>query len=341
MNVPKRVGFIGGKFSPIHNGHVYAMTVASCMVDELHVIVCYDEESEKKELHDNSKIPYIHHTQRARWWKEITKHLPHVHVHMVYNKNTMKIADWQQGATDIKKVIGKPITHVFSSEESYTAFFNELYPEAQHIVVDGQKERFPISSSRLRAEGVYEHWDMLPGVVQRYFIKKVVVVGSESCGKSTLVQNLALLYNTNFVEEHGRSYYEEIGDFDTFYQEDFNKIAYRQKYFEEVKLKHANKVLFCDTEALVTNRFHKEFFGTDSDLLREIACEQQYDLWLFLQDDVPFIDDGTRGYVNDQHYSTQLLKDSLDEHRIPYVIVKGSYEERLLIAMEKVDELLE
>ena len=45
-----KVGMFGGKFIPIHAGHVYAMIYASTMVNELHVIVSYDEDYEREAL---------------------------------------------------------------------------------------------------------------------------------------------------------------------------------------------------------------------------------------------------------------------------------------------------
>jgi len=95
-----------------------------------------------------------------------------------------------------------------------------------------------------------------------------------------------------------------------------------------------------DTEAIVTLRFLVEYNGVDSELLRQIANEQQYDLWLFLEDDVVFVDDGTRGYVNDRNNSTYLLKQLLKEHRVKYISIKGSFSERLSSAMKEVDKLL-
>jgi len=60
---------------------------------------------------------------------------------------------------------------------------------------------------------------------------------------------------------------------------------------------------------------------------------------LFLEDDVIFVDNGTRGYVNDRNNSTHLLKQLLQEHRVPYISIKGSYLDRLLFAMKEVDKL--
>jgi len=42
--------------------------------------------------------------------------------------------------------------------------------------------------------------------------KSLAVIGTESSGKSTLVRNLARVYNTSYVEEYGRTYYDKFKD---------------------------------------------------------------------------------------------------------------------------------
>ncbi|MEK3854974.1 adenylyltransferase/cytidyltransferase family protein [Cytobacillus sp. FSL H8-0458] len=37
------VGFIGGKFLPLHLGHVYAIVQATSIVDELYVVLSHSE----------------------------------------------------------------------------------------------------------------------------------------------------------------------------------------------------------------------------------------------------------------------------------------------------------
>ncbi|TCS94872.1 multifunctional transcriptional regulator/nicotinamide-nucleotide adenylyltransferase/ribosylnicotinamide kinase NadR [Hazenella coriacea] len=337
----KTVGMYGGKFYPIHLGHVYAMIVASTLVDELHIIISYDDEYEKNILSNGSRLPHIDYQLRMRWWKEITKDLPYVHVHAVYEKNDGMFESWKLGSAGIKKVVGKPITHVFSSESAYGAIFEKLYPEANHMVIDENRKKYPISATQLRNEGVYKHWDMLPDVVRRNYVKKVAIVGTESCGKSTLVKNLATLYNTNFVEEHGRSFYEELGSYDTF-EEDYLKIAYRHKYFEERALYNTNKVVFIDTEATVTHMFLKEYHNISNETLRMISKEQKYDLWLLLEPDVEWVDDGTRAFGKyEQRLSgNDLIKRMLDENGVDYTSIKGNYHDRLTVSMKLIDSII-
>lgn len=54
-------------------------------------------------------------------------------------------------------------------------------------------------------------WEYIPEVCRDHYVRKILVVGGESTGKSTLVENLALAYNTNFVREIGRDTCEYAG----------------------------------------------------------------------------------------------------------------------------------
>jgi len=339
----KTVGMYGGKFYPIHMGHVFAMTMASTVVDELHVIVSYDEEYEQKVLSKDSFLPHVDHKQRLRWWKEITKDMPHVHVHAVYEENTGKIESWKEGAEGIKKAVGEPITHVFSSEHAYTEFFNVLYPDAEHVVIDANRRKYPVSATKLRTEGVYANWELLPEVVRRHYVKKVVVVGTESCGKSTLVKNLATLYNTNYVEEYGRTFYEELGGCeDITMPEDYQLIAYQHKVNENKALDGANKVLFIDTEAIVTQYYLKAYLNQKDALLTRIANNQDYDLWIFLEPDVKWVDDGTRtfGEQRVREENSEELKYMLKYLGVNYITINGNYVERMKKSIKLVDGLL-
>lgn len=340
----KKVGMYGGKFLVVHSGHVYSMIKASTMVDELHVIVSYDTEFEKKKLFKDAVIDHVSFEVRLRWWHQITKDMPHVHVHAVEEKQTGEFSDWEKGAEGIKAVIKKEIDVVFSSEEEYGVYFDKLYPSARHIVIDSERQKYNVSATKLRTEGVMKHWNMLPEVVKPYFVKKVVIVGTESCGKSTLVKNLANLYNTNYVEEFGRTYYERLGNCaDVTLTKDYAEIAFEHKYQEKKQTEKANKVLFIDTEAVVTQYYAHLYLDYHDNVVEEIIKAQEYDLWIFLEIDVDWIDDGTRLHGEDQtrRDNNEYLKNMLEERDISYTTISGSFEGRLSAAIDKVDELLE
>lgn len=336
-----KVGMYGGKFLVVHKGHVNAMIRASTMVDELHVIVSHDEEYEREFYFKGTSMEPVPFHQRLRWWKEITKDMAHVKVHAVEEKQTGNFADWEIGAKGIKEAVGKPIDTVFSSEHEYGAFFEKLYPGAKHVVIDADRTTYPISATKIREEGAMKHWHMLPQVVKPYFAKSVVVVGTESAGKSTLVRNLANIYNTNYVEEYGRTFYENIGAEITIPQ-DFPEIAFEHKYHEKEARKIANKIFFVDTEAIVTQYFSIAYLGLRQPVLDEVAKLQQYDLWLLLEPDVKWVDDGTRVFAQDEVRTKNhsILKGLLDEHGIDYVVINGDYQQRLDKTTQLVNELL-
>ncbi|RFU62855.1 multifunctional transcriptional regulator/nicotinamide-nucleotide adenylyltransferase/ribosylnicotinamide kinase NadR [Peribacillus glennii] len=340
-----KVGMYGGKFLPCpHMGHVYAMIQASSMVDELHVIVSHDPLYEKELCDSDGVLDYVPHTMRVRWWVQLTKDMEHVFVHEVYDEQTGSPSDWDKGAEAIKKVVGKAINTVFSSEHSYTPIFHRLYPNAEHIVLDPERKTYPISGTALRTKGILKNWDMVPSVVRPYFVKKVVVVGTESCGKSTMVRNLANLFNTVYVEEFGRNFYDRLGSCeDITIAADYPEIAFEHKRNENRKLKDANRVIFIDTEAIVTQFFSMAYLGIRQPIVDEIAKQQHYDLWLFLEPDVKWVDDGTRsfGEQKKREENNKLLKSLLANHGVTYKTISGTYGERLEKAVFYVNRLLE
>ncbi|WP_411503816.1 multifunctional transcriptional regulator/nicotinamide-nucleotide adenylyltransferase/ribosylnicotinamide kinase NadR [Brevibacillus centrosporus] len=339
----RKVGFIGGKFLPLHLGHVHAITRAACLCDELYVVLSFSQARDRK-LCEKAGIQIMPYEVRLRWLSGLVKDMENVHVLAVEDTaETDETYDWAAGAANIRRKIGKPIDYVFSSETSYEPIFQQLYPEARHIILDAERKQVPISATRIREEGIFAHWEHIPTIVRPTFVKKVVVVGTESCGKSTLTRYLAKLYNTVFVEEYGRTVCEEVGGCETILTEDYYPhIAYGHKMKEYEAIKQANKVVFVDTEAVVTQFYSELYTGRTFSVLDQVAKEQQYDLWLYMEPDVPWVDDGLRVHGENQvrHENNEKLKRMLNDRHIAYVSIAGSYHERLRQAMDHVDALL-
>jgi len=91
------VGFYGGKFLPLHLGHVYAIIQASTMVDELYVVLSHSENRDK-ELCKNTNIDYIESRVRFRWLHQLVKDMEHVKVLAVEDSNGDKDYNWHEGA---------------------------------------------------------------------------------------------------------------------------------------------------------------------------------------------------------------------------------------------------
>jgi HTH-type transcriptional regulator, transcriptional repressor of NAD biosynthesis genes len=336
------VGFIGGKFLPLHQGHVYAIVHASSMVDELYVVLSHSQIRDK-ELCKETKMDYIPPQIRLRWLSQLTRDMPHVKVVSIEDHEGNDDYDWKKGAQLIKEAIGKQIDYVFSSESEYNDIFKELYPDSKHVMIDPERSHVPISATAIRNEGVYRYWEFIPDFVKPNFIKKVVVVGTESCGKSTLTKNLAKIYNTTYVEEYGRTVCEKLGGCEgIMVKEDYQKIAYGHKMKEIEAIERANKVVFIDTEVIVTQFYSNLYNDEHQPVLDEMAKLQDYDLWLYLEPDVKWVDDGLRVHGEDEvrDQNNQHLKALLEKQNINDKTLNGDYMSRLKGAIDSIEMLV-
>jgi HTH-type transcriptional repressor of NAD biosynthesis genes len=334
----KTVGFLGGKFLPFHLGHVYMIVAASNMVDELYIILS-SSKNRDRELCERDGIRYIPAEVRFSWIGESVNNLENVKLINIEDEHWDYDYDWEEGANQIKKAIGKPIDYVFSSEKSYDKYFEKYYPNSKHVVIDGLRKTVTISATEMR-KNIYDNWDKLPTCVRSYFTKKVAIVGTESCGKSTLTKKLAKFYNTNYVQEVGRDYCERYSD--RLIPEMFENIAMEHFLLQKKKSEESNKVLFVDSEATVTQFYLNKYFpGKKSKLIEEIIKLQNYDLVIYLEPDVKWVDDGLRYEGNEKirKENNELMRSMFNERNIPFVSVSGDYTERFNKARSLVDGL--
>ena len=212
-----------------------------------------------------------------------------------------------------------------------------------------KREEINISSTEIR-KNPYKYYDFLPKIVQRYYVKKVCVIGTESCGKSTLVRNLAKYFNTTYVEEAGRFICDEAGGIDNMQKYHYFEILFKHKQIEKEAKEHANKVLIIDTDSLITLYYYQLGFKNDNqkdkdfeNIATSISNLNNYDLYIFLEPDVKWVQDGTRTYGSDEvrEKNNKKLKQILDKNGIKYTIIKGNYQERYEQSKEKIKKLIQ
>ncbi|MBT3397688.1 multifunctional transcriptional regulator/nicotinamide-nucleotide adenylyltransferase/ribosylnicotinamide kinase NadR [archaeon] len=338
MENKKTVGFIGGKFLPLHQGHIYVIIAASNYVDELYVVVS-SSKNRDRELCDREGIKYIPAENRLSWLGEALNNLENIKIIHIEDDQWEDNYDWGRGAEMIKEAIGKPIDFVFSSETGYGELFKKYYPDSKHIVVDDERKTVTTSATELR-KNLYDNWDKLPNCVRSHFTKKVAIVGTESCGKSTLAKKLAKFYNTEFVHEVGREYCEKFSNLLT--REMFDQIAMEHSLLQLKKAETSNKVLFVDSEATITQYYLEMYLpGERSKLIEEIIALQNYDLVIFLEPDVKWVEDGFRFAGEDAQRikNNEKLKQMFQERCINFISVDGNYDERFNKSRELVDNL--
>ena len=164
-------------------------------------------------------------------------------------------------------------------------------------------------------------------------VKRVVFVGAESTGKSTLCEYLARQYGSVAVPEIGRYIWEDKqGQLNA---DDYVDIALRHREAEDEQMPYARRYLFVDTNALTTLLLGLEFGQVTEPVPAELLrcadeCRERYAYTFVCADDIPYEeqpareDEAWRGRIH------QLVLKDLEARGIPYTLVSGSVEERAL-----------
>ena len=107
-------------------------------------------------------------------------------------------------------------------------------------------------------------------------------------------------------------------------------------------MKVASKFLFCDTEAITTKVFADMYINKRNiPQIDEIIDKQKFNLYILLDIDVPWVDDGTRDFQGERKRHLKLLQNELDSRGINYVTISGSnYNTRLKKAISEVNKFL-
>lgn len=348
------VGMYGGSFDPLHNGHLHCIEEALKLCTKLYIILSY------------SNNDHISYKLRASWLKVEVEGLIRekgivcdYEIVPVYYEATSKSAyDWHQGTLDIINTIqskqNTPLKTVNPREVFDIVFaggeyegsgeFREQYGDKVYYI-----PRSNISSTEIRSNP-YKYWEQIPRSVQIYYTKRVLVIGGESVGKSTLVRKLANEYNTAYVEEVGRAVSDRSISEQFMPDQDFGEILIMHKALEYQQLQLSNKLLFLDTDALTTLFYTHELISNpeikkNTVKLAEAMADlyrNTYDLVLFLEpENTKAVQDGTRNedILQNRKLYSDKLKSYYKSHGYPIISLGGTYKDREAVIEKLIDGL--
>jgi nicotinamide riboside kinase len=172
-------------------------------------------------------------------------------------------------------------------------------------------------------------------------ILKITVFGPESTGKTTLCKVLATHFETVWAPEFARDYLQEKWDVTkTVCQpDDLLPIAIGQMQLENDNVLLANKILFCDTSLLVTKIFSEMYYNFCDPVLDKAATNHNYDLFFLTNVDVPWKADDLRDKPNNREQTFDVFKQTLIQHKKPFVILSGNETNRLEKAIAVIQDL--
>lgn len=159
MSANKHIeGFYGGKFLPMHKGHVYCIDAAASICDHVVVIMFINGEDELKILQscpDDKTLSVDSRIEQAKRICDLYDNVDFRVVDCVNCKLPDGTEDWDAETPLVRQYVPR-MDYVFSSEPSYEEYFTRAYPEAKHIIVDAERKRYPISSTMIRAMNMLE-----------------------------------------------------------------------------------------------------------------------------------------------------------------------------------------
>ena len=171
--------------------------------------------------------------------------------------------------------------------------------------------------------------------------RRIVILGPESTGKSTLCEQLSAHYNTSWVPEYAREYLTRHGANYTY--EDLLIIARRQLALEdEIVSATRSGLVFIDTDMYVMKIWCEFVFGRCHQWILDRIAERKYSLYLLCNVDLPWTPDELREYpdIESRKNLFQIYKDNMINQHVPWKIISGDYDNRLTTAIGAVNRLL-
>jgi NadR type nicotinamide-nucleotide adenylyltransferase len=208
------------------------------------------------------------------------------------------------------------------------------------VNVDISRHTVPISGTKVRQD-MLKSWDYLSDETKTGLSLRIVIVGAESTGTTTLSRDLAKALNVPWVPKVGRYYTESILTTNyEWFDDDFYRIGRLQQAYENEMAARSNGVLVCDTNAVATELWHRRYMGRSTTEMKRIAARDTADLYIITGDEIPFVQDGIRDGEHVRHKMHRWFVRHIQALDVPYIVVTGTKEERLAKALTEARRMI-
>lgn len=345
-------GLVIGKFYPPHDGHHFLIRTAAAVCKRVSVIVM---------AASAESLPL---EKRVAWLAEAHRDLPNVQVVGIVDDVPVDYDSpdiWRQHVSLMREALQRSntgtVTSVFTSEPYGVELARHF--GATPVTVDPARDNFPISGTLVRGDPV-RYWRHLAAPVRGGLARRIVVVGAESTGTTTLSLALADYWRrqgpphheTRWIGEYGRAFtVEKLAQARAMAQlegkpvpgmkelvwttDEFIHIAQVQTAWEDEAARQGGPLLICDTDALATAIWHERYLGNEAPAVHDIANSRAPALFLVTDHQgVPFEQDGVRDGEHIRAWMTGRFLEVLRQRGFEYQLMSGSPTARLEKAIQ-------
>ncbi|THF84846.1 cytidyltransferase-like domain-containing protein [Deinococcus sp. KSM4-11] len=317
-----RHGLIVGKFAPLHVGHMRVLDRALAECDRVSVWV-----------YSRPDFPDMPSPLRRTWIRRLyparlvpgLELLPDAPNPPLNDEPDNVHREYVRGVLD---GWGVQPDVVYTSESYGEAFAASL--GAAHVCVDQARATVPVSGTALRAD-VHTLRHFLDPLVYAHFVRRVVILGAESTGKSTLTRALGEAVGTAWVREYGRDVYERENG--ALSPEHFLEIARGHRALEDEAATSpgVHRWVFSDTDAATTLMWSYLLTGTARPELHALAaeCRFRYAHAFLCGTDLPHEQDGWRANTEVRGVQQAFIRQDLTSRGVPFTLLRGSVAERV------------
>lgn len=321
--------FVFGKFMPFHKGHEAMINFALTKCDFLTVLVCCS---------DKENIPA---TTRQKWIEKSFETENKIEIKS-YNYSESELPNTSVSSQEVSKIWSAKFKEFFpdydlviTSEEygNYVASFMKI----EHIPFDIPKQLFPVSATAVRND-IFTNWKFLSDSVKPDFAIKVVVLGTESTGKTTLTERLAKHFNCSSVKEAGR---DLVANSNSFEFDDLRLVASEHAKRIDKAVLEQSPLIIIDTDIHITKSYASFIFDKTLEVESKIYNSNKADIYLYLNNDVEYVQDGTRLSESDRNLLDISHRQILQQHNIDITEITGYWEQRFDKAVTTIKQLIE
>lgn len=275
-----KIGICFGGYCPLHQGHMDVIMRAKKENDICYVIVCgYDNEPRGWEINLNLD-------ERFELISNFFKDDEQIRVRMINDTElgideSMSDNNWKVWQKEVRHFFGTD--WIYPNEERQYEFnwyvaepyyktciernnvLKEKYGDFAKVNVNLIEKSNPVSGTLIRNNPV-KYWNKITEPFKPYLCKNILVIGTASEGKSTLVKDIARYFDIPYAEEYGRTYMEERGlkDTDLTLMEFTNFLFGQKNLCDERRMLSKNGVFISDTDNTVTLMYAKAYIEDEA-----------------------------------------------------------------------------